>query len=144
MKTDRKRPQKEKKKKRIPTTVMESIPYRSVYKNGIIEDYDGRFSKTYRLKNTNFDVEEIEKQESMVLAYERFINCIDENMIGQLTIINRSVDQDQIKNGILMKPKNDGQNWMRSEWNEIFSSHLESGKNNLTKDKHIHNISSSF
>lgn len=135
MKTDRKRPQKEKKKKRIPTTVMESIPYRSVYKNGIIEDYDGRFSKTYRLKNTNFDVEEIEKQESMVLAYERFINCIDENMIGQLTIINRSVDQDQIKNGILMKPKNDGQNWMRSEWNEIFSSHLESGKNNLTKDK---------
>ena len=64
LKTDRKRPQKEKKKKRIPTTVMESIPYRSVYKNGIIEDYDGRFSKTYRLKNTNFDVEEIEKQDT--------------------------------------------------------------------------------
>ena len=124
-----------KKKSRIPTDVMESIPYRSIYPNGIIEDYDGRFSKSYRLMDTNFDTEDEDKQEDLVLAYKKVINSIDENMIGQLTIINRSIDQDVVRNSILMKPKGDGLNELRSEWNDLFLNQISKGKNNLSKDK---------
>ena len=122
-------------KSRIPTDVMESIPYRSIYPNGIIEDYDGRFSKSYRLLDTNFDTEDEEKQENLVVAYEKVINSIDENMIGQLTIINRSIDQDMVRNSILMKPKSDGLNDLRAEWNDLFLNQINRGKNNLSKDK---------
>lgn len=126
---------KKKKNSRIPKNVLDSIPYRSIYPNGIIEDYDGRFSKTYRIKDANFDTEEEAKQESLVVAYEKFLNCIDEGMIGQLTIVNRSIDLDVVRNSILMKPKNDGQNELREEWNDIFLSQLGANKNNITKDK---------
>lgn len=124
-----------KSKSKIPTDVMESIPYRSVYPNGIIEDYNGRFSKSYRLMDTNFDTENEDKQESMVVAYEKVLNSIDEDMIGQLTIINRSISQDTVRNSILMKPKSDGHNDLRTEWNDIFFSQLSKGRNNLSKDK---------
>ena len=120
---------------RIPKNVMESIPYKWVNKNGIFEDYDGRFSKTYRILDTNFDTEEDEQQEKMVLSYERLINTIDTGMIGQLTIINRTIDQDLVRNSILMKPKDDGQNDLRNEWNDVFLEKLGGGKNNLTKDR---------
>lgn len=120
---------------RIPKDVLESIPYRSVYSNGIIEDYDGRFSKSYRLLDTNFDVEEKDKQENMVLAYEKLINMIDEGMIGQLNIVNRTIDQDIVRNNILMQPKADDLNEYREEWNDVFLSHLSTGRNNISKDK---------
>lgn len=120
---------------RIPKDVIESIPYRSIYRNGIIEDYDGRFSKSYRLQDTNFDTEEEEKQESMVLAYEKLINMIDPGMIGQLTIVNRTIDQDIVRNNILMQPKPDDLNKYREIWNDIFLSHLSTGKNNIAKDR---------
>ena len=57
---------------RIPKNVMESIPYKWVNKNGIFEDYDGRFSKTYRILDTNFDTEEDEQQEKMVLSDQHY------------------------------------------------------------------------
>ena len=120
---------------RIPRNVLDSIPYRSIYPNGIIEDYDGRFSKTYRIKDANFDTEEESRQESLIVAYEKFLNCIDEDMIGQLTIVNRSIDQDIVRNSILMKPKNDGLNGLREEWNDIFLEQLGAGRNNIAKDK---------
>lgn len=122
-------------RQRIPKNVMESIPYASVYPNGIIEDYDGRFSKSYSLKDTNFDMEEEDTQESLVLAYEKLLNLIDTNMVGQLTIINRSIDSDVIRNSILMKPANDNHNDLRAEWNDLLLDRLSQGRNNIHKDK---------
>lgn len=121
--------------RRVPKNVMESIPYRSIYPNGIIEDLDGRFSKSYRLRDANFDTEEEEKQEHQILAYEKLLNSIDEEAIGQLTIINRSVDQDVVRNNILMKPKSDDLNDLRNEWNNLFLEQISSSRNNLSKDK---------
>lgn len=45
--------QKTEKAKRIPTDTFETIPYRGVYQNGIIEDYDGRYSKSYKIPEIN-------------------------------------------------------------------------------------------
>ena len=123
------------KKDRVPKNVLESIPCKWAYKSGIIQDYDGRFSKTYRIADVNFDTEEEEQQEKMVISYERLLNSIEDDMIGQLTIINRSIDQDYIRNSILMKPKDDGLNNLRNEWNDVFLDKLSEGKNNLKKDK---------
>jgi type IV secretory pathway VirB4 component len=120
---------------RIPRDVQESIPYKTIYKNGIIEDYDGRFSKSYRLPAANFDTEEDDAQEKVVLAYEKFVNLVTEGVEGQLTIINRTISQDDVRNNIMMKPKNDPYNKYREIWNNIFLDNLAQGKNNIVKDK---------
>lgn len=133
-------PQTAKKKQsantRVPKDVIETIPYRSVYPAlGIIEDLDGRYSKSYRLQDANFSVEDEDKKTEMYLSYEKVLNAITPGMIGQLNIFNRSVDMDTVRNDILMKPNNDGLNKYRDCWNNVYLSKLQEGRNNLRKEK---------
>lgn len=120
---------------RIPRNVLETIPYRSVYPNGVIEGLDGRFSKSWKIGNANFSTEDEDKRINMYLDYEKIINSIVPGMIGQLTIFNRSIDQDTVRNEILLKPQNDGLNSLRDEWNSVFLAQMAEGRNNLRKDK---------
>lgn len=123
---------------RAPKDVLESIPYRTVYPfspTGMIEDYDGRFSCAYHLPDTNFDTASEDKQESMYGAYEKLINIADENMIAQVVMVNRTVDPDLVRNNLLMRPKQDGLNEYREEWNNVLLSGLSNGHNNVRKDK---------
>lgn len=123
-------------KKNIPTDVFETIPYRSVYKNGIIEDYDGMFSKTYMIPDVNYETEADEKQGQMVYDYESVINSVDPGCTGQLTIINRNIDVNVIRNNILIKPAQDEYNQYRNELNQFFSEMLSEGHNNMIKEKY--------
>lgn len=121
---------------RIAKDVLETIPYRNVYPSlGIIEDLDGRYSKSYYLADANFSVENDDKKAEMYLSYEKVLNAITPGMIGQLTIFNRSVDMDTVRNDILMKPNNDGLNKYRDCWNDVYLSKLQEGRNNLQKEK---------
>lgn len=124
------------KKKRVPTDTYETIPYRGVYQNGIIEDYDGHFSKSYLIPDVNFDVEEEQRQETMIVDYEKLLNAIDNKMTGQLLVINRNIDPDEVRNNILFKPKSDGLNEYRSEFNNFIMSILSEGHNNMVKEKY--------
>lgn len=125
---------KAKKNSHIPKDTFESIPYRSVYPNGIIESYDGRFSRSYSIPQANFDTEEEEDQERIFLEYEKVINSFGEGIIGQITVVNRSVDQDIVRNNILMRPSSDGFNDLREEWNDLLLGDMTGGKNNVSKN----------
>ena len=127
--------QVKKKAVNIPKNVQESIPYKSVYPNGIIEDRNGYFSKSYVIEDANFQTESEEKRTSMFLDYEKLLNSVTPGMRGQLTIFNRTIDPDTVRNNILMKPKDDGLNDLREEWNDMFLDKLSRGRNNLKKDK---------
>lgn len=127
-----------KKENRVPRDVLESIPYKTTYPTlGIIEDYDGGFSKTYRIGEANFGVETKENMEDMFLDYEKVLNVIGPGQRGQLLIFNKSVDSDSVRNRILMKPENDGYNKYREEWNDFLLQKLQEGRNNLKKDKYF-------
>ena len=125
---------------RVPVTVQDSIPFKNVYANGIIEDYNGRFSKTYPIGSTNFDTLEETSQESMFLDWEKVINIIDNVSVGQLTIINKNIDMDVVRNDIMLKPKTSGNideafkeehDILRGEMNEKFAGDLRQGRNNI-------------
>lgn len=127
--------QVKKKAVNIPKNVQESIPYKSVYPNGIIEDRNGYFSKSYVIEDANFQTESEDKRTAMFLDYEKLLNSVTPGMRGQLTIFNRTIDPDTVRNNILMKPKDDGLNDLRDEWNNMFLDKMSRGRNNLKKDK---------
>ena len=56
-KTPNKKSKVSKKKKdkniHLPQTVSESIPYKYIYSNGIIEIENGKFSKSYKIPDVN-------------------------------------------------------------------------------------------
>ena len=142
---DKKTVKKEKKKtnanRRVPHDVYETIPYKSIYPNGIIEDYNGGFSKSYRIEDANFVTESEEKKIQIFSNYENVINSITPGMVGQLMIFNRSINIEDVRNNVLMKPKDDGNNDLREEWNNFLLGRMQQGRNNLKKEK-IFTISS--
>lgn len=135
-KAEKEKKQKKKEVKKVPRTVQQTIPYESVYTNGIFKVGPGKFSKTYRLSDANFDIAEELEQANMYLDYEGFLNSIDVNMTAQITIYNRSVAQEVVKNRVLLKPKPDALNEFRDEYNTILTEKMSEGRNNLQKDKY--------
>ena len=120
---------------KIPRDVLDTIPYKCVYKNGMFKNNDEWYSKAYRLKDMNFKTENDDAKENIYLQYENVLNSLSPDMIAQLLIFNRNIDQDTVRNDILMKPKDDRMNDLREEWNDYFLSKLQSGQNNLSKEK---------
>lgn len=127
---------KKKDLKKVPRTVQQTIPYDSVYQNGIIKVAPGKFSRTYRLQDANFEIAEGQAQDNMFLDYEGLLNSIDVNMTAQITVYNRSVSQEVVKNRILLKPKGDQMNEYRDDYNSVLIDKMNEGRNNLTKDKY--------
>ncbi len=130
---------KEKGKKsvsKVPRSVQQTIPYESVYPNGIIRTGSDRYSKTYKLTDVNFKTEEQGIQESMFLDFEGLLNSLEPGQIGQVTIFNKNIDSDTIKNGILLQPAKDTLNHYRDEFNDILINKMQEGKNNLVKEKY--------
>lgn len=121
----------------VPKTVQESIPYLSVYPNGIIQTTEDTYTKSYKIEDTNFKTEEQGVQESMFLDYESLLNSLEPNMIGELTIYNRSIDSDDFKNQILFQHKKDELNKFRNEFNEVLTNKMQAGRNNLIKEKYF-------
>ena len=50
---------------KVPKTVQDTIPYKSMYENGICEIEDGIFSRSYLLEDVNFKIATPEEQESI-------------------------------------------------------------------------------
>ena len=123
---------------RVARDVQESIPYKTTYPAlGIIEDYDGYFSKTYKLDDCNFGTVDEDRRDEMFEDYGKVLNTVAPGSRGQLLIFNRTVDSDTVRNNVLFKPRNDGANDLREEWNDQILSMMNSGRNNLKKDKYF-------
>ena len=120
-----------------PKTAQETIPYLSVYKNGIIEISENVFSKSYVIGDVNFSIASDEEQENIFMNYGKLLNMFGEKITAQITIFNRNVDIDKFKKNVLLKLKGDGLDKYRLENNAIMEMKIGEGKNNITHEKYL-------
>lgn len=121
----------------IPKTVQDSIPYKALYKNGIIEIEPGIFTKSYALEDINFKIASDEEQMNIFQKYVDFLNSFDSDVRIQLVIYNRSVDEDSVREKIFIPNKLDQLNEYRKEYNNMLLEKMSEGKNNTTREKII-------
>lgn len=121
----------------IPKTVQDTIPYLAVYQNGIIETEQGVFTKSYKLEDVNFKVATDEEQENIFLRYVDFLNTFDSDIRIQLTIFNRNIDEEHVKERILIPFCRDNLNEYREEYNTMLRDKMKEGRNNIVKEKYI-------
>lgn len=124
-------------KVKVPKTVQQSIPYESVYPNGVIEVMPGYFSKSYYFEDANFNTENEEVQESMFMDFCSLINKFPHTITSQITIFNRSTDIDEVRNNILLKPQRDEFYTYREEYNTMLLDKMKEGRNNIKKERYI-------
>lgn len=121
----------------IPKTAQQSIPYKMVYKNGIIESEDHRFTKCYRLTDTNFRTTTQEAQDEKYFAYGDLLNYFSQDIRPQIVIFNKSVDKEKFKAEMTFKPSDDSYNDVRDDINGILLDKISEGQNNIEQEKYL-------
>lgn len=121
----------------VPKTVQQSIPYKKVYLNGIIEPELGIFTKCYKLVDANFRTATQEAQEDMYFAYGDFLNYFTPDVRPQVVIFNRTIDKEKFKKETLYKESDDDFNDLRKDMNDILISKISEGQNNIVQEKYL-------
>jgi type IV secretory pathway VirB4 component len=123
--------------KNTHATVQETIPYISVYPNGIIETSYGVYTKSYLLNDVNFQTASDEEQEKIFTDYGNLLNSFGAEVKAEITVFNRNIDQEKFKENTLLKMKNDEFDGYREEYNKILLSKINEGRNNIIHEKYL-------
>ena len=120
---------------KIPRSVQASIPIQKIYKDGIFYT-SGRYSKTWRFFDINYEIAAIEEQADMFHAYCSFLNMLPVEAQVKITLYNRRVNQKEFNKSLLMQMEGDGLDVYRAEYNDLLSE-KSSGSHNLIQEKYI-------
>lgn len=120
----------------VPQSVQDTIPYIADYEEGLFEISEGVFSKTIALQDINYLVAKEEEQIAMFCKYGEFINYFPEEMLLNITIINRKVSQEKQEDDVTFQMRNDALDKHRKEYNKIILRQLASGKNDIVQSKY--------
>lgn len=121
----------------IPRTAQETIPYKKVYPNGVIELPGNQFTKAYRLTDTNFKDNRQDLQNEQWYAYGDLLNYFTPDVRPQFVIFNRAIEKEKFKEDILFKENDDKYNVLRKDFNNILLSKIQEGQNNITQEKYL-------
>lgn len=122
---------------KLPKTVRESIPLRGIMSNGIVETYSGTFTKSYKLKDVNFQIAPPEEQATIFSSFMEMLNSFSETTKWQFTIFNHKISKKETIENIRILPQRDGLNKYRQEMNKILLDNLLKGNNSIAQDKYL-------
>lgn len=124
-------------KQETAKTLQATIPYRKAYSNGIIETAKGIYTKSYLLKDVNYQAAKLEAQHTMFQKYAELLNTFDSSMTFQISVNNRNIDIEQFKENTLIELQDDELNPYRHEYNDMLVDKMAEGKNNMVRDKYL-------
>lgn len=121
----------------LPKNIRDSIPFRGAMPNGIIETKAGTFTKTYPLKDINFQLAPLNEQMTTFNRFSEILKSFDEHTRWQFTIFNHKVPKKETLENIRIKPMRDGLNKYREEMNRFRVKRLQEGSNSIKRDKFL-------
>ena len=126
----------EKEKLKVPRSVQDLIPVRTVYPDGIFEVAQGKYSRSYRFDDINYAVASGADKESMFLKYSEILNSLDSGAVSKITVNNRRMDKREIARDILLPSRNDRLDEYRKEYNRILLEKALS-TTSMVQDKYL-------
>ncbi|MGN0240220.1 MAG: hypothetical protein ACI4CS_00885, partial [Candidatus Weimeria sp.] len=112
---------------KLPKNLRDTIPFRGITQEGIIETNPGEYTRCYRLTDANFQIATGEEQALMYSQYMDFLNSFDSNARWEITIFNHEIDKVKTIKELRIKPQPDGLNKYRNEMNQIILGNLAKG-----------------
>lgn len=125
------------------------IPFKDkgAYPDGIIEFNTNKmvsgknapryFSKMFKFDDANFITESEEKQEVILLNYQKLLNALPDNVTIQFIIVNTRLSNKQMRDNYYLKLKGDAYDGYREDYNSIIAEKIEEGHNNIHKQKYF-------
>lgn len=129
-----KKNEKQTKKKAVSKTVKDTLPYKKCLENDIWLIADKTYSKAYVINDINYSLGDYEGQESVVEAYCKFINTLDETIVCQVSVGNRRIDVEEYEKELFIPDRNDSFDGLRKEYNDrVLRANLTKGNNAIRK-----------
>ena len=119
----------------IPRRVQEVIPIQQIWEDGIFHA-GGRFAKTFRFSDINYQVASEPDKLKMIRAYCALINSLDCSATTKITVFNHKMSQINFEQSILMEMQWDGLDAYREEYNQMLLDKATNG-NGIVQEKFI-------
>ena len=120
----------------VPKSVQDVIRIDAVYSDGIFMTGKDRYSKTFKFTDINYAISSKEDKESNFLKYSEILNSLENGISSQITIINRKLKHNELKEIALLEKANDNKDKYRKEINDMLTM-LANGANAIVQDKYV-------
>ncbi len=125
-----------KRKRPVPQTAQQTIPYREVLKDGICKVRECYYTKTIEYEDINYSVASNEDQSAIFDGYCGFLNYFDSALPFQMSFVNhRSRPGSQYKVNIPMQ--DDAYNSIRREYVDMLTGQIAKSNNGIMRSKYI-------
>ena len=120
-----------------PHTAQDTIPYQTMYQDGICFLGGNRYSKTIEFFDVNYQLAQPDDQTAIFEYLCDMYNYLDASIHVQLTFVNRKSDQEQIAKSFEIELCGDDLDPIRQENTGILKRQLERGNNGNVKTKYL-------
>ena len=120
-----------------PHTAQQTIPYLTMYPDGICRVTETRYSKSLAFEDINYQLAQPDDKTAIFEALCDMYNSFDASIGVQLSLISRHANKDDFKSSITIAPQNDDFDSIRAEYTEMLQTQLERGNNGLIKTKFL-------
>lgn len=117
-------------------TSEETLTYKKLYKNGILFLGKKKYSKTLKFTDTNYNILDDEKKESVFYKFSKILDYFDSTINLQFSYYNQKNRDSELIESLKIENKNDDFNIYIEEYNEILKEKL-SLNDNFRKEKYL-------
>jgi len=126
-----------KRKEKTPVSAQDSIPYREMYKDGILSTDDRHFNKCMKFSDINYELAGEEEQSAAFQKWCSLYNYFDPSVHVEISCINRYANPAELVSRIDIPPQGDAFDDIRVEYDTMLKDQLSRGNSGLIRDKYI-------
>ena len=122
---------------KIPRDAVQTIPYRELFPDGLMQVNDKLFTKTLRFSDINYELAQPEDKEQTFDGLCDFYNALDSCMWAQMSFLNLRANLIDYRKSVTVPGQGDGCDDVRRELETILQAQLAKGNNGLIKRKYF-------
>ena len=118
-------------------TAQQTIPYLSMYPEGICKVTEKKYSKSIAYDDINYQLAQADDKTAIFENWCDFLNYFDATVSVQLSFINRGTRSGGAEEVVAIPAQNDAFNSIRTEYADMLKHQLAKGNNGFVKSKYI-------
>ena len=122
---------------KIPRDAVQTIPYRELFPDGLMQVNVKLFTKTLRFSDINYELAQPEDKEQTFDGLCDFYNALDSSMWAQMSFLNLRANLIDYRKSVTVPGQGDGCDDVRRELETILQAQLAKGNNGLIKRKYF-------
>ena len=118
-------------------TAQQTIPYLTMYPDGICRVTERKYSKSISYEDINYQLAQADEKTAIFENWCDFLNYFDASVSVQLSFINQGTQREEAEKAIDIPAQEDAFNSIRTEYSDMLKNQLSKGNNGLVKHKYI-------